>query len=155
MVGCEMSGSVSRIFSLAFALLCVAPSTHAASWIEKNSWMSGPRYSGRVPACDNAWALSSIQWRFAHKEGRYWHSGLRIVSVERIHETAFRPWSPDAIPRRFCSGTALISDGVRRPIHYLIAEDLGPIGAIFGVQWCVVGLDRNLAYAPACRAARP
>jgi hypothetical protein len=29
------------------------------------------------------------------------------------------------------------------------------IGASWGVEWCVVGLDRNWAYNPACRMARP
>ena len=24
-----------------------------------------------------------------------------------------------------------------------------------GVEWCVVGLDRNWAYNPSCRAAKP
>ena len=29
------------------------------------------------------------------------------------------------------------------------------IGANWGVQWCVVGVDRNWAYNPACKAAGP
>ena len=29
------------------------------------------------------------------------------------------------------------------------------IGASWGVQWCVIGLDRNWAYNPACKAAGP
>jgi hypothetical protein len=29
------------------------------------------------------------------------------------------------------------------------------IGSEYGVEWCVAGLDRNWAYNPACRAARP
>jgi hypothetical protein len=29
------------------------------------------------------------------------------------------------------------------------------IGAIWGVEWCIVGLDRNWAYNPACKMARP
>ena len=33
--------------------------------------------------------------------------------------------------------------------------DTGDIGAVSGVEFCVVGLDRNWAYGPACRAARP
>jgi hypothetical protein len=34
-------------------------------------------------------------------------------------------------------------------------EDTGMIGIDWGVNFCVVGLDRNLAYGPSCRAARP
>jgi len=29
------------------------------------------------------------------------------------------------------------------------------IGANWGVQWCVVGIDRNWAYNPECKAAGP
>jgi hypothetical protein len=65
------------------------------------------------------------------------------------------PWAAQSIPQRFCSGVALINDGVRHPIYYSIGEDTGMIGVDFGVNFCVVGLDRNWAYGPACRAAKP
>ena len=100
-------------------------------------------------------ALGVIQHTFAQKESRFWQTRLQINDFEGVRETAFSPWAPDAIPRRFCSAVALISDGVRRPVHYTIGEDLGEIGAMWGVDWCVVGLDRNWAYAPACRMTRP
>jgi hypothetical protein len=144
-----------RSLVVALALVCVASPSHAANWLEMNFWLSGPRYSGKVPACEDGWALSSIQHKFASKEGRFWNSSLTISGFERIHETAYRPWAPDTIPRRFCSAIATVSDGVRRPVHYVIAEDTGIIGAVWGVEWCVVGLDRNWAYSPACRMARP
>ena len=44
--------------------------------------------------------------------------------------------------------------GDRKPLAPPV-EDTGMIGASFGVQWCVVGYDRNWAYNPACRMARP
>jgi hypothetical protein len=65
------------------------------------------------------------------------------------------PWAAQSIPRRFCSGVAVVNDGVKRPIYYSIAEDTGMIGVEYDVNFCVVGLDRNSAYGPACRAARP
>jgi hypothetical protein len=142
--------------ALAVLLLVASGSTaRAANWFEKNFWLSGPNYDGNLPACDNGWALGEIQRNFSTKEGRFWNSDLAIVDFERIHETAFSPWAPQSIPRRFCSAVAVISDGVRRPVHYSIAEDLGTIGATWGVEWCVVGLDRNWAYNPACRIAKP
>jgi hypothetical protein len=140
---------------VALTFLCAAAPAQAANWLEQNFWLSGPRYSGRLPACDDSSALSTIQYRFASKEGKFWNSALTITGFDRIHETAYRPWAADTIPRRFCSAIVTISDGVRRPVHYLIAEDLGEIGAVWGVEWCVVGLDRNWAYNPACRTARP
>jgi len=50
---------------------------------------------------------------------------------------------------------AVINDGGRSPIYYSIAEDTGMVGMDWGVNFCVVGLDRDWAYNPACRAARP
>ena len=137
------------------AALLLAPQVHAANWLEKNFWMSGPRYSGDLPPCDSGWALGTIQTRFSGKEYAFWNSRLGIVQFDDIRETANRPWAPDTIPRRFCSARVLISDGIWRPVHYLIGEDLGMIGATWGVTFCVVGFDRNMAYSPACKMARP
>jgi hypothetical protein len=120
-----------------------------------NTWLSGPNYSGAVPACDTAFALGLIKVRFWEKEFTFWHSGLSIVDFDNIQETAYRPWAANAIPRRFCSATAMISDGTAHPVHYSIGEDLGIAGAVWGVEWCVVGLDRNWAYNPQCKMARP
>ncbi len=123
--------------------------------LELNFWLSGPRYDGALPPCDSPAALGTIASRFAQKEGRFWNSSLTIQGYERIRETAYRPWAPNAMPRRFCSALALVSDGLKHPIHYSIAEASGMIGASWGVEWCVVGLDRNWAYNPACKMARP
>jgi len=125
----------------------------AASWLEKNFWLSGPRYDGVLPGCDAA--LDIIASRFATKEGRFWNSDLQIVGFEKVRQIAFRPWANDTIPRRFCAGTALVSDGHRHPVNFSIIEDGGVIGVNWGVEWCVTGLDRNWAYNPACKMARP
>jgi hypothetical protein len=148
----------SRIACLAlgFALiaLSISPSS-AANWLEKNFWLPGPLYYRDMPACDFPPALDRIIGNFRSKEIRFWSSELQIVGIENIRETAVLPWAAQSIPRRFCSGTALINDGVRHAIYYSIGEDVGMIGMDFGVNFCVVGLDRNWAYGPACRAARP
>jgi hypothetical protein len=127
----------------------------AANPFEKNFWLSGPRYDGVLPPCEYVYVLDRIQERFASKEGRFWNSDLHILGFQEIRETAFRPWAAQTIPRRFCSAIALISDGQRRPLHYSIGEDTGMIGASWGVEWCVVGTDRNWAYNPGCAIARP
>ena len=155
-------GGVARSLAAAFAATLFAaagsgPAT-AASIFELNFWLKGPRYDAVVPLCDAPAMLSKIQFRFAQKEGRFWKSDLTILGFERIREVSFRPWAagaPDAIPRRFCSRTALVSDGKPRTIHYSISEDGGMIGVNWGVEWCVVGLDRNWAYNPACKMALP
>ncbi|HEY1748225.1 MAG TPA: hypothetical protein VGG11_15855 [Xanthobacteraceae bacterium] len=149
---------LGRILSLGFALalsVALASPSLAANPLEKNFWLPGPDYDRQMPACDYPRALDRIIGDFRSKEIRFWNSQLQIVGIERIRETAVMPWAAQAIPRRFCSGVALVSDGVRHPIYYSIGEDTGMIGLDYGVNFCVVGLDRNWAYGPACRAAKP
>ncbi len=127
----------------------------AANWLEKTLYLWGPKFDSQIPACDNTWAIETIRHRFATTQDRFWNSELSIQSVEQVQEVAFRPWADGTIPRRFCTSRALISDGKWRTLKYSIIEDGGMIGASWGVQWCVVGLDRNWAYNPACKAAGP
>ena len=142
------------MLALGLCALAASPS-RAANWFEKNFWLSGPRYNRVVPGCDYPAALDRIIANFRTKEFRFWNSEMRIVGFENIRELDFLPWTAQAIPRRFCSGIVEISDGSRHVIHYSIAEDAGMIGANWGVEWCIVGLDRNWAYNPACKMARP
>jgi hypothetical protein len=141
------------LLALAFATGVVP--ARAANIFEKNFWLSGPRYDRVIPTCDYPAALDRIIGRFGTKESRFWNSELRIVGFEDIRETAELPWAAQSIPRRFCSATVLINDGRRHPIYYSIAEDTGMIGMNWGIDFCVQGVDRNWAYNPSCRAARP
>jgi hypothetical protein len=140
--------------TLAVELVRVVPAG-AASWLEKNFYLIGPRYDAVVPPCDSGWALDTIRTRFSDKESQFWNSSLSIVAVGNVRQVAFRPWAEATVPRRFCSGKVLVSDGRWRPMYYSIIEDGGMIGAKWGVEWCVVGLDRNWAYNPSCKMARP
>lgn len=146
---------LARVLGAVVILVGAAVGASAASFLEKNFYLEGPRYEAVVPLCEDGWVLGRIQARFAQKEWRYWQSALQIVGFERVREIAFRPWQEETIPRRFCSGVALVNDGKKRPVYYSVIEDGGMIGASWGVEWCVVGLDRNWSYNPACRAARP
>ena len=137
----------------AFALIVSALPAGAANWLEMNTYMIGPRYDGVVPACE--YGLGVIASRFATKEGRFWNSDLSIAEFGEVRQVAFRPWAEATVPRRWCSGKVLISDGRWRQVHYAIIEDAGMIGWKWGVEWCVVGIDRNWAYNPACKMARP
>jgi hypothetical protein len=134
-------------------LLAVGAPAHAANPLELNFWLSGPKYDGRVAPCEAA--LSTIASRFQEKESTFWNSALTITGYSNIHEIAFRPWQSDNIPRRYCTGKAMVSDGKVRTVNYSIIEDGGFAGYDQGVEFCVVGLDRNWASNPACRAAKP
>jgi hypothetical protein len=133
--------------------MAMAGSAQAAGWLEKSIYLSGPRYDGVLPACEAG--LGTIASEFAQKEGRFWNSQLQILGFEGVREVVDSPWAPGTIPRRFCRAVALVSDHRKHAVYYWIGEDTGFVGATWGVRWCVVGLDRNWAYNPACKMARP
>lgn len=110
-------------------------------------------YSGDVPACDDSYVLAQIKWSFFDREKDYWKSELDILSFETTREIGYRTRGASFIPRRFCEARAAFNDGGRRKVTYTVSEGLGFLGLGSGVEWCVEGLDRNLAYAPDCAAA--
>ena len=143
---------LAALFGAALGVLAFGEA-QAANPLELNFWLRGPRYDGNVAPCERA--LPTITSQFQEKESTFWNSSLVITAYGNIHETAFRPWQSDNIPRRFCSGEVMLSDGKVRPVHFSIIEDGGFAGFGQGVEWCVVGTDRNWAFNPACKAAKP
>ena len=137
----------------ALAVLGFGQAAEAANPLQLNFGLFGPSYDGRVAVCEAA--VPTIISQFREKESTFWNSDLTITAYGRIHETAFRPWQSDNIPRRYCTGDVMLSDGKVRNVHYSIIEDGGFAGFGQGVEWCVTGLDRNWAYNPGCKAARP
>ena len=111
-------------------------------------------FTADLPACDEANVLGTITSRFQQKESEYWNSTLEIKEFDHIRESGFRSNGKDYIPRRYCTARAGMSDLKHRPVVYTVIERAGIIGISWGVEWCVDGLDRNNAYAPACRAER-
>jgi hypothetical protein len=136
-----------------FALLGLGQEAQAANPFELNFWLNGPKYEGRVKPCEAA--LGTITYMFQEKEKTFWNSSLVITGYGNIHEIAFRPWQSDNIPRRYCAGDVMTSDGKLRKVNFSIIEDGGFAGYDQGVEWCVTGLDRNWAYNPRCKAAGP
>jgi hypothetical protein len=152
----DLTTSLKRLGGAVGVLLGVlgsAQSAQAANPLELNFWLSGPKYDGRVAPCEQA--LGTITNQFWERESTYWNSNLQITAYSNIHEIAFRPWQSDNIPRRYCTGKAMTSDGKIRTVNFSIIEDGGFASFSQGVEWCVTGLDRNWAYNPACKAAGP
>lgn len=150
-----MTARIATVVLFISALIWSHSLGHAASFLEKDFWLSGPRYDRVIPACDFRLALERVIDDFHTKEARFWNSQLRIDTFENVKETAVLPWAAQSIPRRFCRGVAVINDGTKHPIFFSIGEDTGLIGAAWGVQFCVVGVDRDWAFNPACAAAQP
>ena len=151
---------LTMFLSAALGVLGTVDAARAANPLELNFWLSGPRYDGQMGQCGQA--LSAISYQFAEKESKYWNSALAITGFSDVREIAYRPWSGpnsayNSIPRRFCQVSATLNDGTARQVNYSIIEDGGFAGSGWdsGVEWCVVGLDRDWAYNPSCRAAKP
>src|ERR1700693_4267521 len=97
-----------------FALLAFAPAAEAANPFELNFGLFGPSYDGR--AANFEAALPTITSQFQEKESTFWNSALQITGYDRVHETAFRPWQSDNIPRRYCTADAMLNDGKSRVV---------------------------------------
>jgi hypothetical protein len=136
-----------------FGLFAFGQSAQAANPLELNFWLTGPKYEGRVAPCEAA--LGTITSQFQEKESTFWNSDLTITAYGQIHEIAYRPWQSGNIPRRYCGGDVMLSDGKTHPVYFSIIEDGSFAGYDQGVKWCVTGLDRNWAYNPSCTGARP
>jgi hypothetical protein len=108
-----------------------------------------------LPPCDSPGIFRRIASGFAHKERAYWDSNLTLTSFEAPVEIGYRPWGLEFIPRRFCQTRAMVSDGTVHDVYYSVGLNTGTLGVVNGVEWCVTGYDRNLAYAPGCRMAAP
>jgi hypothetical protein len=107
------------------------------------------------PACDDKAVLKRVTAHFDQAEAEYWHTGLRMADITHAREIAFRDWQPTMIARRYCAGSAYLTDGRRYDLVYWLRSDQGFAGVGWGVQFCLVGRDREYAYAPACRMLRP
>jgi len=152
----KMSGRLSALLVLAVLAAAgarFAPGAEARPLVPAERRYSP--YDGYLPACDDPAALERVQSRFYDRESEFWKTGLEIVSFEQVKEIGYRSNGLDYIPRRYCTARAYMNDGRTRSVSYSINQDLGFIGIGFGVEWCVNGLDRNDAYAPDCKMARP
>lgn len=110
---------------------------------------------GPLPSCADPEVERRIAHNFAHTERTYWRSELELTAFRRPVQLAYSPWGPSFIPRRFCSAKTVTTDGRKREVSYSVREwqSWGTIS--WGVEWCVSGLDRSMAYAPDCKMARP
>lgn len=149
-----MRFSVMRRLLAALGCVALLSSPVGASEIVPSEKRVIP-YSADLPLCGDPAVLAAITAKFAERESKFWGSGLELVEYSRITPLAWRPWGLDTIPRRYCYAKVLTSQGTYHRVDYSVREDLGFLGIGWGVEWCVLGLDRNLAYSPSCRMARP
>ena len=148
------------IFGL-FALLLFPAFARAASGPAELNQYDVPAearwapFFANMPTCEDAGVLSTISGRFVATQQEFWHTDLAISGFDRVREIGFRANGLAYIPRRYCIARAALSDSRERTVIYNVVSNFGIIGMSWGVEWCVVGLDPNFAYAPACYTLRP
>ena len=115
-----------------------------------------PPTRSNLPACDNTWVTGRINDRFQQTQTLYWNSTLTIAGYDRFKEIGFRANGVSYSHRRYCIARVMMSDQKERTIIYFPRGRHGHHRLGWGVEWCVVGLDRNSALfaglqRPACR----
>ena len=125
-----------------------------------------PRRAGRrfldLPKCDDATVLSTIRSGFGETESTYWGGNAASAASRKCAKSGFaqRPRVRSAPllrrPGRGSSTPRLPPPGEPKThtVVYAVVSAGGLIGWNWGVQWCVVGFDRMLAYAPDCDVLR-
>lgn len=145
---------ISRIAFLAAAFAALACTAQARDQVPAEE-----RYysydAARVPGCSDPVVLNRLMARFKETEASYWSSDLEILSVSNIRTTHFRANGVDFVPRRHCRGTAHLNNRRASRVYYEVTQDAGMVGHDFGLRFCVAAYDRQWAFAPECKAARP
>ncbi len=113
-------------------------------------------WDGEARSCDDAKMLRKIERRFRHQVTNVPHlPDVEIEEIDRIHQHRYLPAHEDRpIARRYCHGTAQLSDGRRKRIWYLIEDHQGFAGIDDNVEFCVSGFDRWNVYNSYCRILR-
>jgi hypothetical protein len=127
--------------ALATLGLSMASSVSASAW-ELRSF----------PHCDDGKVIAKIVHRFNWAEHHTWKRGFGIESVQRARQRRVEDRGP--IPRRYCRGHAILSNGRHPTVHYLIEGGQGLAGTGFNVEFCVNGHDPWRTYDGSCRVLR-
>ena len=106
------------------------------------------------PECHDDKVLRTIIKRFNGAENQNWQRGFTLSEIERTRETLGQSTYDSPIPRRYCRGHALLSNGKHPTVFYLIEGGQGLAGNSFNVEFCISGLDEWNDYDGSCRAIR-
>ena len=108
-----------------------------------------------VPACNSPKVLAEVEDQFEYGAVHMLQTGATIEEFSELYEKAYFPMSEDRpIERRYCQGQALISDGHRRTVYYVVSHPLGFASITWKAEGCVLGLDKWLVYGANCQSLR-
>lgn len=111
---------------------------------------------GTPPSCDSPHVLARLPERLAYYDAHVIHSGVAITTVDAPRETGLKAGGPSLVDRRYCSATAVLSNGTTSEVVYIIE---GPKLGVFSIGWhvesCLPGYDPYRVYDARCRSIRP
>ena len=104
-----------------------------------------------MPQCHSGFITAMILSKFNWGDGHPRYRGLSILSIDGEHERLVEYFGPSPIGRRYCQGTAYLSNGEQVPVHYLIEQSMWVAGTGWNVEVCVADHDRWHVYGGNCR----
>lgn len=105
--------------------------------------------------CSNASVLGFVTRRFDYKAANYLHANLAIAEIRDMGQNRFEPRDyTHLVEREYCYATAVMTDGVRRPLWYLIERPWGFAGVGRSIEFCIGGLDPWYVYGAHCASLR-
>lgn len=108
-----------------------------------------------VPACTDARVLAEVEDQFEYGAVHMLQTDYTVEEFRDLVEKAYFPITEDRpIERRYCQGQALISDGHKRTVYYVVSHPLGFASISWKTEGCVLGLDRWYVYGANCESLR-
>lgn len=139
--------------SLASGLIALALALPAGA---ADPSLRAPRtVSASAGACDDADVLRDIVHRFDYTAANALRSTIAIVEIRDMHlRRVQRKDKLHLVGRQWCGAQALTSDGVVRPMWYLIESDFAFAGTGSKTEYCLLGLDPGYVYGAHCASLK-
>ena len=112
-------------------------------------------WRGTLPDCASPAVLNKVQAKIAYGSPRVLGYDLFIQEIGAIDEDAVKAHRKSLIDRRYCSATALLSNGKQSEVVYLIEASQGFASIGWNVESCLPGYDRWRVHDAWCRSIRP
>lgn len=146
--------NIARSARLTFSVLAICAGVTAPAAADDTRVYFSFSGEKRLPDCTAASVQSAVAGSIARARKDY-YEGRTILNIDRIIEVGYRENGVSPVARRFCSGTASLSDGSLQAVHYMVEEHAGFVGVSWNVEACLAPLDKWRVYGAYCSTIRP
>lgn len=138
---------------LSVFLICAAGLCTSAAASENRAYFSFA-HEPRLPECSAASVQAAVAGTLARAKESY-AGGRTITQINDVREVSYWVNGLSPLARRYCRGTARLSDDSIRTVHYLLEENAGFVGVSWNVEACLAPLDKWRIYGAYCSTVRP